>query len=151
MVTFNISYTVPVNAPGVEPVLTQSQVWECMKRKVRHAPEFVPGVTGTEILSEGTAPSGGGVVQLQRRVTFAPGFHPAGAMEAVETCRLYEPCRTDFVAADGAVITSVVSLGQTGKPEDLNYTYIFEWRHEGIEAGSAEAKAQLDIDWNVCC
>ncbi|KAF2964216.1 hypothetical protein GQX73_g9358 [Xylaria multiplex] len=148
MVTFNLSYTVPINIPGTQPLLTQSQVWECMKRKVRNASDFVAGITKTEILSETITPDGGLVIE--RRVTFAPRFHPAGAEDAVETCKLYEPCRIDFVAADGSTITSVVSSGPTAKPEDLHYTYVFEWRHKHIEDyNSDEAVTQRGVDWDI--
>ncbi|KAI1367016.1 hypothetical protein F5Y08DRAFT_337087 [Xylaria arbuscula] len=148
MVTFNLSYTIPVNGPGLEPKLSQTQVWNCMKHKVRNASDFIAGITKTEILSEANTPDGATVIV--RKVNFAPGFHPSGAMDAVESCKLYEPCRIDFVAADGSTITSVVSLGPTAKPEDLHFTYIFEWRHENIEdVSSGKAVTQREIDWTV--
>ncbi|KAI0539687.1 hypothetical protein GGR58DRAFT_499922 [Xylaria digitata] len=148
MVTFNLSYTVPVNISGTGPLLTQKQVWEYMKRKVRNASDFVAGITKTEILSEAITPDG--AVVIERKVTFAPGFHPAGAKDAVETCKLYEPCRIDFVAVDGSTITSIVSSGPTAKPEDLHYTYVFEWRHKYIEDyNSEEAVTQRGIDWKI--
>ena len=147
MVTFNLAYTAPINPPGAEPVLSQAQIWECISRKVIHAEQFVPAITKTEVLSESTS-EGGGIV-LQRRITFAPGGHPAGAESAVETCKFFEPCRVDFIAADGSVIINAVSLGSSGKPEDLNYTYIFEWRHPNIEAHSREAETQKEADWKV--
>jgi len=147
MVTFNLSYTAPVNPPGAEPVLTQSQIWECIKRKVRHAEQFVPAITQTEILSESKVE--GEVVSLQRRITFAPGGHPAGAENAVETCRFFAPCRVDFVAADGSAIINAVSVGPTAQPDDLNYTYIFEWRHPDLKANTREAEIQKEADWKV--
>jgi hypothetical protein len=148
MVTFNLSYTAPINAPGIEPVLTHSQIWKCIDLKVRHAEQFVPAIANTEVLSESTA-EGGGVV-LNRRITFAPGAHPAGTKEAIERCKFYEPCRVDFVAADGSIITNAISLSSTGKPEDLYFTYIFEWRHPSMEAHSSGAIAQEEADWKVC-
>jgi len=143
MVTFNLSYTAPINVPGAEPVLTQSQIWKCMNRKVRNAEQFVPAILDTEILFDrGTV--------LERLVTFAPGAHPGGAKNAVETCKFYEPCRVDYVAADGSIITNAVSTGSIGTPEDLHYTYIFEWRHPEIKAHSIEAKTQEEADWKIC-
>ncbi|KAI1499967.1 hypothetical protein F5X99DRAFT_388307 [Biscogniauxia marginata] len=147
MVTFNLSYTAPINPPDVETKLTISQVWACINSKVRHAEKFVPAIVNTEILSE-SATDGAGLV-LERRVTFAPGGHPAGAKDAVETCKFYEPCRVDFVSADGSIITNVVSVGPSGKSDDLHYTYVFEWRHPGIEANSSEAESQKEADWKT--
>ncbi|CAP65899.1 uncharacterized protein PODANS_5_11020 [Podospora anserina S mat+] len=147
MATFNLSYTAPINPPGASPVLTQSQIWECIKRKVRHAEHFVPAITKTEILSE--SKEGETVVSLKRRITFAPGGHPAGAENAVETCHFFEPCRVDFVGADGSAIINAVSRGPGVEAQDLNYTYIFEWRHPELEAGSEEAAKQREADWAV--
>ncbi|KAL8784356.1 MAG: hypothetical protein Q9213_004008 [Squamulea squamosa] len=138
MVVFNMSYTVPINRPGL-PVLTETQIWRCVDRKVRHAEQFVPSIVHTELLSE----SG---TELKRRITFARDGHPAGAKDAVETCRMYEPCRVDFVAADGSTITNAVSFGPGG---DAYYTYIFEWRHPEINEGSAAAVAQKEADWKT--
>ncbi|KAK0665926.1 hypothetical protein QBC41DRAFT_257156 [Cercophora samala] len=146
MVTFNLSYTAPINPPNASPILTQSQIWACIKLKVRHAEQFVPAITNTEILSEST--KGETTVSLIRRVTFAPGGHPAGAESAVETCRFFEPCRVDFVGADGSAIINAVSRGPPGgEAHELYYTYIFEWRHPDLEAGSEAAGRQEEADW----
>ena len=116
-----------------------------MDRKVRHAEQFVPAIVNTELLSESRT-------ELKRRVTFARDGHPAGIQDAIETCRLYEPCRVDFIAADGSTITNAVSIGPGNDDDGLNsyYTYIFEWRHPEINEGSAEAAAQKQADWKVC-
>ncbi|KAB5531214.1 hypothetical protein GE09DRAFT_1146254 [Coniochaeta sp. 2T2.1] len=146
MVTFNLSYTAPINPPDTDVILTKSQIWTCMQQKVRRAEQFVSAIEKTEVLSESVS---GGVVLLQRRLTFAPGGHPAGARHAEETCKFYEPCRVDFLAADGSVVTNVVSLGPSGREDDLHYTYVFEWRHPGVEAGSEAAARQAEADWKV--
>ncbi|KAL8996035.1 MAG: hypothetical protein Q9169_004347 [Polycauliona sp. 2 TL-2023] len=139
MVVFNMSYTAPINRPGL-PTLTSTQIWTCVDRKVHHAEQFVPAIVHTEVLSESAT-------ELKRRVTFAPNGHPAGAKDAVETCKIYEPCRVDFIAADGSTITNAVSIGSGS---DLYYTYIFEWRHPEIKEGSDEAGRQKEADWKVC-
>ena len=141
MVVFNMSYTAPINRPGL-PVLTSSQIWTCIDRKVRHAEQFVPAIVNTEVLSESPT-------ELKRRVTFAPNGHPAGAKDALETCKLHEPCRVDFVALDGSIITNAVSVGPGNDDSDLYYSYIFEWRHPELDDGSAKAIAQKEADWKV--
>ncbi|OJJ68594.1 hypothetical protein ASPBRDRAFT_199026 [Aspergillus brasiliensis CBS 101740] len=142
MVTFNLSYTAPINRPNHHPTLTPSLVWKCIDRKVRHAEQFVPAIVKTELLSESAT-------ELKRRVNFAPNGHPAGATEAIETCRLYEPCRVEFVAADGSSIINAVSRGSSDDENDLYYTYIFEWRHPDLVEGSVEALAQWERDWKT--
>ncbi|KAL8850365.1 MAG: hypothetical protein Q9221_004685 [Calogaya cf. arnoldii] len=141
MVLFNMSYTAPINRPGL-PVLTATQVWRCVERKVRHAEDFVLAIVNTELLSESPT-------ELKRRVTFAANGHPAGVKEAVETCRIYEPCRVDFFAADGSTITNAISVGPGDDDSNPYYTYIFEWRHPEIKEGSAEAVAQKEADWKT--
>ncbi|KAL8653734.1 MAG: hypothetical protein Q9210_001921 [Variospora velana] len=141
MVVFNMAYTAPINRSGL-PVLTPTQIWTCMERKVRHAEQFVPAIVNTEVLSESRT-------ELERRVTFAPDGHPAGAKDAVETCKMHEPCRVDFVAADGSTITNAVSVGPDGDGWNSYYTYIFEWRHPEINEGSVEAVDQKKADWKT--
>ncbi|KAK2879440.1 hypothetical protein FQN49_000875 [Arthroderma sp. PD_2] len=141
MVVFNMSFTAPINQQG-RPTLTASQAWNCVAFKVRHAEKFVPAIVKTEILSQSST-------EVKRRVKFAPGGHPAGNQYAEETCRLYEPCRVDFVSADGSVITNAISAGSGRDGEDLYYTYIFEWRHPEIMEDTAEADAQREADWKT--
>ncbi|CAO1601219.1 hypothetical protein XANCAGTX0491_004886 [Xanthoria calcicola] len=62
---------------------------------------------------------------------------------------MYEPCRVDFVAADGSTITNAISVGPGGDDWNSYYTYIFEWRHPDIDEGSAEAALQKDADWKT--
>ncbi|KAG2419499.1 hypothetical protein HFD88_004295 [Aspergillus terreus] len=139
MVVFNLSYTAPINRPG-SPALTQDQIWKCVDLKVRHAEKFVPAIVRTELLSESAG-------ELTRRITFAPGGHPSGKTDAVETCRLFAPTRVDFIAADGSTIINAVSVGVDG---NYYYTYIFEWRHPEIAEGSMkEAEAQRSADWET--
>jgi hypothetical protein len=53
MVNRYIAHTVPVSAKGVSPVLTRSQVWAGLQRKVRHPAEFVQVILSAKVLSEG--------------------------------------------------------------------------------------------------
>jgi hypothetical protein len=128
MVSFYIAYTAPINPTSASPILTRAQVWAGLQRKIRHAEEFVPAIIGCAVLSE----KGDEVI---REVELKPGVGPAGKVR--EVCRSFEPSWVDFEQADGSTIKNVVSDGPGG---ELFMTYIFEWRHAELEAGSEEAK-----------
>jgi hypothetical protein len=135
MVTINLAYTAPINAFGAFPVLSQSQVWAGLKRKVRNAQEFVPLIVACEVLSETEAEKGFTVV---RQVKFKEGQGPNGDGKPVkEVCVHYAPCRVDFEQENGSTISNVVSTGPDG---ELMMTYAFEWRHPSVAAGSPDAK-----------
>ncbi|KAL2163846.1 hypothetical protein VTH06DRAFT_5905 [Thermothelomyces fergusii] len=160
MVTINLAYTAPINPPGAAPALTPEQVWTGLQYKVRRADKFVPVITACEVLAEEPAASsapeetdeGGGQARvITRRVTFRGGSDVSGdgdgdgdaggaegAPRAVrEVCRLYAPCRIDFVQEDGSTIGNYVSRGPGG---ELLMTYVFEWRAPGVRPGSARAR-----------
>lgn len=153
MLVLNIGYTAPINPPNTLPVLTASQIWTGLQYKVRRADKFVPIITGCEVLSEvdttTTDPKGGEHV-ITRLVTFKPGAvgpgttaggangdGEAAGKKVKEVCRLYAPCRVDFGQEDGTTIGNYVSEGAGG---ELYMTYVFQWRVEGVQAGSEEAK-----------
>ena len=46
----------------------------------------------------------------------------------------------DFHQENGAVITNCISDGPGLTDHDLNMTYIFEWMHDDVEAGSQTYK-----------
>jgi hypothetical protein len=46
----------------------------------------------------------------------------------------------DFWQPNGAVITNTISYGPSLEESDMNMTYTFEWRHEGVAEGSEEHK-----------
>ncbi|KAK3934145.1 DUF1857-domain-containing protein [Diplogelasinospora grovesii] len=138
MVVFNLGYTAPINRAGQEPTLTLAQVWAGLQRKVRHAQEFVPVIVECGVLSEEKDPSKDDVVVVTRTVRFKPGAGPGGQVK--EVCKHYAPCRVDFYQQDGTTISNFVASGPSGEPEDLHMTYMFEWRHPDVEAGSEEAK-----------
>jgi hypothetical protein len=138
MVVINLGYTAPINRPGESPTLSISQVWQGLKRKVRHAEEFVPIIVYCEVLDEKTTETGEEVVT--RTVKFATGSGPKEDVPVKEVCYHYAPCRVDFQQEDGSRISNFVSSGPSGQPEDLFMTYVFEWRHPGVEEGSAEAR-----------
>ncbi|KAH8902920.1 DUF1857-domain-containing protein [Coniochaeta sp. PMI_546] len=139
MVVINLGYTAPINRPGESPTLSVAQVWQGLKRKVRHAEEFVPVIVHCEVLDEKTTETGEEVVT--RAVKFAAGSGPKGGNVPVkEVCHHYAPCRVDFQQEDGSRISNFVSSGPSGEPDDLFMSYVFEWRHPEVEQGSAKAK-----------
>ncbi|OIW22744.1 DUF1857-domain-containing protein [Coniochaeta ligniaria NRRL 30616] len=139
MVVINVGYTAPINRPGEPPTLSVAQVWQGLKRKVRHAEEFVPIIVHCEVLDEKTTETGGEVVT--RTVKFAAGSGPKGdGVPVKEVCYHYAPCRVDFQQEDGSRISNFVSSGPSGEAEDLFMTYVFEWRHPEVEEGSAKAR-----------
>ncbi len=140
MVTFHITYTAPVNPPGVEPVLTQAQLFAGFQRKVRKPWEFVPTISGAEILSDE-----GNVVK--RLVALKSGV----INKAKEVCTIYPPSRVDYSLDNGSSVINIIGSGPSLKPEDLYVTYVFEWKHDDLEEGSAAAKAVEEGHWKVCC
>jgi hypothetical protein len=135
MTVFNLAFTAPINPEGATPVLSQSQVWSGLQRKVRRAYEFVPIITACEVVSETTNPEGN--LTIVRKATFKKEVHGGkGTYDAQEECVLYEPTRVDFKQPDGTIIYNTVSKGHNG---ELYMTYTFEWRRPDITEGSEEA------------
>lgn len=138
MVVINVAYTAPINPPGTLPALTPAQVWAGLQAKVRHAEKFVPIITSCAVLSEQDDADTGHVIT--RAVTFRPGAAGPGGRtggEAKEVCRLFAPCRVDFVQEDGTTIGNYVSEGAEG---ELYMTYVFQWKVPGVGEGSEEAR-----------
>lgn len=52
MVTINCAYTEQINPAGATPVLTRDQIWKGLQRKIRKAQDFVPIITGCDVLEE---------------------------------------------------------------------------------------------------
>ncbi|KAL2185787.1 DUF1857-domain-containing protein [Thermothelomyces heterothallicus CBS 203.75] len=163
MVTINLAYTAPINPRGADPELTPDQVWTGLQYKVRRADKFVPVITACEVLAEEESPAPEQEEEeeeeeeeekeeprvITRRVTFRPGSTAVlggggndgndGSSPRVvrEVCRLYAPCRIDFVQEDGSTVGNYVSRGPAG---ELMMTYVFEWRARGVRADSARAR-----------
>jgi len=148
MVVINLGYTAPINRPGESPTLSVAQVWEGLKRKVRHAEEFVRVIAHCEVLEESTTETGEEVVT--RNVKFAAGSGPkAGGVPVKEVCYHYAPCRVDFQQEDGSRISNFVTSGPSGEPVDLFLTYVFEWRHPEVEEGSEKVKELEEVHSKV--
>ncbi|KAF4464296.1 duf1857 domain-containing protein [Fusarium albosuccineum] len=144
MVNFNLAYTAPINPAGAEPVLTRDQVWKGLKRKVRHAQEFVSVIVDCKVITEEVAETGD---KVTREVTFVPnlGIRDSNA-PAKETVYEFAPSRVDFHQEDGSTVSNIVSSGPDG---ELLMTYAFEWRHPSIAEGSDEAKALEAKNWKL--
>jgi hypothetical protein len=139
MVVFNLAYTAPINRPD-QSVLTWKQVWAGLQRKVRHAQEFVPLIIKCDVVSEEVAKGAEDVTVVTRNVVFKDGNGPKADGEPVqEICKEYPPCRIDFHQENGTKIANYVSQGPSGQADDLFMTYVFEWRHPGVEAESEQA------------
>ncbi|KAI1807075.1 DUF1857-domain-containing protein [Daldinia bambusicola] len=148
MVTFNLSYTAPINPSDASPTLTISQVWAGLQRKVRRAQDFVPIIEECNVLSEEPSQETGNLTII-REVRFAAGKEPNSASKGglvKETCIHYPPCRVDFGQPDGSNISNIVSEGPDG---ELFMTYAFEWRYPGVEKGSEEAKKLEERSWKT--
>ncbi|KAK8131186.1 hypothetical protein PG984_007624 [Apiospora sp. TS-2023a] len=140
MVAINLAYTAPINPAGASPTLTPAQVWAGLQRKVRAAHEFVPLISACSVLSE--ASEKGGNHTVTREVVFKS--QPEKPVR--EECVHYAPCRVDFRQEDGSTISNVVSRDPNG---ELVMTYVFEWRHPGVEEGSGEEEKLREGHWKT--
>ncbi|CAI4215526.1 unnamed protein product [Parascedosporium putredinis] len=140
MVTINLAHSAPINPLGAHPVLTAAQAWAGLMHKARRPQDFVPVVSGCEILSEAET-------SIEAIVYFEPGV--AHATTIRETCTLRAPSRLDYDMEDGSTATNIISLGSSGNPEDLILTFCFGWEHAGVEEGSQEAQDILSNHLNV--
>ena len=166
MVVFNLGYTAPINPPGASPTLNPSQIWAGLQRKVRHAEEFVPLFSACEVLSEEPGATEFDPYTVIRAVTIRPDFGPPPGVGAGRggggpppwagggppgvgppgggppkgpirnVCKLYPPSRVDFLREDGTKFSNYVTQGPSGEETDMFMTYVFEWRHAGVEEGS---------------
>ncbi len=131
MTTLHIAHTAPINPPGSSPTITASQAWAGLQRKARRPQDFVPVVDTCEIHAEVDN-------VISCTVVFKSDASVAHAMRITETCTLSAPCRLDYKIEDGSSAVNVISSGAGG---ELFLTFAFAWRHEGLVAGSDEARA----------
>lgn len=139
--TIHVAYTAPVNPSGSTPLITHSQLWAGLERKVRHAEQFVPIFTDCKVLKEETVEG--------NKVITRRAFIKDGAMEQIkeryieEVCTLFAPTKVDFLAKNN-LAQNVISDGPSTTDEDLSLTYIFDWKYPEVEAGSADEKQKVD-------
>jgi len=135
MVTINCAYTEPINPSGAQPILTRAQIWKGLQRKIRQAQDFVPVITGCDVLEDNHAAGGNEVV---REAHFQGDGDGKPGRTVREVCRSFWPSKVDFHQPNGAVITNTVSDGEALDGMDLHMTYTFEWRYPDVEEGSEE-------------
>jgi len=90
MVSIYVAYTAPVNPSGTSPVLTSSQLWQGLQRKIRRAHEFVPAIVECKVLEEND-----GGREVFRQVRFKEGAGPPGPVK--ERCVEFEPTKVCLV------------------------------------------------------
>ncbi|CAL3964095.1 unnamed protein product [Diplocarpon coronariae] len=129
--TNNVAFTAMLNPPGALPILTRAQVWAMLQLKIRSAETFVPkAIKSTTVLSKTTDAASGNEVTV-REVTFCENHKVVK-----EVVTAYEDIRVEFEQPDGSHVSNVVSEGAEG---ELYLTYVFEWRHPGIQVEELRA------------
>ncbi|KAF5602763.1 hypothetical protein FPCIR_1726 [Fusarium pseudocircinatum] len=138
MVNINLAYSAPINPSGATPILSEAQIWNGLRRKVRKAHEFVAPILECEVLSEEDTASGPKVTQ---QVVFDKKARGSNDNVVKEVVYEFAPTRVDFHQPDGSKIFNIVSVDQEG---NLMMTYAFEWRHPRVEAEGGQAKELRD-------
>lgn len=82
MVVIHCAYTEPINPSGVTPILTRKQVWNGLQRKIRRAQDFVPIITGCDVLED----KGEEVTRIA---------HFSNGKDVKEVCKSYWPTKVD--------------------------------------------------------
>ncbi|PFH56240.1 hypothetical protein XA68_16843 [Ophiocordyceps unilateralis] len=114
--TLHVAATAPINPPGATPVLSQEQVWEGLRRKVRHAEEFVPLIVSCAVVEEEEDKV------VTRKVVFADA---AEGKAVTEVCTEYAPSRVHFRMDSGTEVQNIISRGV--HDGGLFMTYAFAW------------------------
>jgi hypothetical protein len=72
--SFNVAFTVPVNAAGETPILSAGDLWEGIRHRARYPHGMAPYLANSEELP------GGSELEFRRRLTMADGgaVHTAG-------------------------------------------------------------------------
>lgn len=85
MAIIHCAYTEPINPSGVTPVLSRDQIWNGLQRKIRKAQDFVPVISGTDVIEEKDN-------EVVRVAHFKPA-HGQPAKEVREVCKSYYPTK----------------------------------------------------------
>ncbi|KAK6437231.1 hypothetical protein LTR95_006577 [Oleoguttula sp. CCFEE 5521] len=123
-ITVHCAYTEPINPSSATPILTQTQIWNGLQRKIRKAQDFVPIITATDIVSD----EGDEVVRVAH-------FSDRGDGKK----------EVDFHQPNGSLITNTVSEGPGLDGQDLHMTYTFEWRYPDVEKDSDRHKELVEM------
>lgn len=124
---YTLSYAIPVNPPGAEPVLTREQVWRGLAMKAENALPFVPGMSKCEVVERGGN-------TLLRDVVFQGSAHQ-------ERIVLHPPVQVQFErVGETGFIQNTISDSEQG----LWLTFTFGLTFPGTEPGSAAEQAKGD-------
>ncbi|KAG0647425.1 hypothetical protein D0Z07_7024 [Hyphodiscus hymeniophilus] len=156
--------TVPINLPGVTPVLKLDQVWAALELKRKQPQLFLAVIDTCEVLSD----DGETVVREVKfkdstKIALSPlhnpqltvtgdgnGKAPVIGPKVQEQITHIKPISAQansgletfetIGTAKGSRVLNIVSEGTT--PDELYLTFTFEWDHPEIEADSKEAIAK---------
>lgn len=119
MVTINCAYTEPINPTGATPTLTRQQVWKGLQRKVRRAQDFVPVITGTDVVED----KGDEVV----RVAHFKAMHGQPEREVREVCRSFWPTKVSILGSLFFLCFILFwALGARGLRESRGFVFVKE-------------------------
>ncbi|KAK7046549.1 DUF1857-domain-containing protein [Favolaschia claudopus] len=125
--SYAFAATRPVNPHGVEPVITEEQLWKGLEIKARNPSVFVPMITSAKV----TKDNGN---KLTREVTF--GTNPQVITEEIEG---HAATIVYFEMHTGSRVTNIVSYG----PDDqLLLTYGFANGIPGIPSDKPKPSAK---------
>ncbi|KAL6250497.1 hypothetical protein RBB50_002799 [Rhinocladiella similis] len=135
-----VAFSAPINPPGASPVLTYSQIWQGLLKKIRAAQDFVgAAIISTDVISESTNEHG--LPVTVREVVFREGNR-----RVEERCIAFEPMKVEFHQPNGSKVQNVISQDAGG---NLYMTYTFEWLHYELEGDEAGLKAAKDKEWKM--
>ncbi|KAJ7752446.1 DUF1857-domain-containing protein [Mycena maculata] len=124
---YAFAVTRPVNPPGIEPFITEEQLWKGLEYKARNPSAFVPIISSCKVtLDDG--------VKLVREITF--GSDPEIVTEEIEA---HEATIVYFEMNTGIRVTNVVSYGAS---DELLLTYGFANGIPGIPADKPKPNAK---------
>ncbi|KAJ6571584.1 hypothetical protein B0H19DRAFT_1130402 [Mycena capillaripes] len=125
--SYAFAATRPVNPPGVEPVITEEQLWKGLEYKARNPSAFVPMISSCKV----TVDDG---KKLVREVTF--GSSPVIVTEDIEA---HAATIVYFEMNTGIRVTNVVSYGPN---DEMLLTYGFANGIPGIPADKPKPTAK---------
>ncbi|MFC3052871.1 SRPBCC family protein [Kordiimonas pumila] len=126
---FALSYTIPINPAGAQPVLTRDQVWRGLEMKATDAKPFVKGMTQCDVLERKDN-------TLLREITFAGDTFR-------EFITFHAPVQVHFTRVDSkgaseGFIENTISESEAG----LMLTFTFALTFPGTKPGSEEERAK---------
>ncbi|KAJ7096094.1 hypothetical protein C8R44DRAFT_644697 [Mycena epipterygia] len=124
---YSFAVTRPVNPPGVEPVITEDQLWKALEFKARNPSAFVPMISSCKV----TVDDG---KKLVRQVTF--GSSPNIITEEIEA---HQATIVYFEMNTGIRVTNVISYGPG---DEIFLTYGFANGIPGIPADEPKPSAK---------